>query len=109
MMRKSLCFLIGLYQRFISPVLPPHCRYTPSCSEYAIEAIQKHGAIKGLWLGMKRLGRCNPSLLDPTGMILYRSRVRKLRKTPMKMPVKTKPAEKKIVIASTVAGQTVNG
>ena len=59
-MRKSLCFLIGLYQRFISPVLPPHCRYTPSCSEYAIEAIQKHGALKGLWLGMKRIGRCNP-------------------------------------------------
>lgn len=59
-MRSALCFLIGLYRRFISPMLPPHCRFSPSCSEYAIEAIQKHGAVKGLWLGAKRIFRCNP-------------------------------------------------
>ena len=55
-----LCNLITCYQRFVSPFLPPHCRYTPSCSQYMLEAIQKFGALKGSWLGVKRLARCNP-------------------------------------------------
>jgi len=59
-MRRSLCYLITVYQRFISPCLPPHCRYTPSCSQFTLEAIEKHGALKGLWLGIKRIARCNP-------------------------------------------------
>ncbi len=52
--------LIRLYQLFISPVLPRACRYTPSCSEYALEALRKHGLLKGGWLAAKRILSCNP-------------------------------------------------
>lgn len=51
---------IYFYRMFISPMLPPACRYTPTCSRYAIEAIKKHGPIKGLWLAIKRILRCHP-------------------------------------------------
>lgn len=51
---------IHFYRRCISPLLPPSCRYTPTCSQYAIEAIKKHGPIKGLWLSIKRICRCHP-------------------------------------------------
>ncbi|MDO5721689.1 MAG: membrane protein insertion efficiency factor YidD [Actinomycetaceae bacterium] len=51
---------IRFYQRFISPALPPTCRYYPSCSNYAIKAVQVHGPIKGILLGGWRLLRCNP-------------------------------------------------
>lgn len=51
---------IRLYQRFISPLLPPVCRYYPSCSQYAVEAIQKHGLIGGSALALCRLARCHP-------------------------------------------------
>ncbi|MBR1935639.1 MAG: membrane protein insertion efficiency factor YidD [Muribaculaceae bacterium] len=51
---------IRFYQRCISPLTPPVCRFTPSCSHYAVEAIQKHGPIKGTWLAIKRIARCNP-------------------------------------------------
>jgi len=51
---------LRFYKRFISPLLPPACRFYPSCSQYAIEAIQTHGALRGSWLGAKRLGRCHP-------------------------------------------------
>ncbi|MBQ1836828.1 MAG: membrane protein insertion efficiency factor YidD, partial [Paludibacteraceae bacterium] len=44
----------------ISPLLPPSCRYTPTCSQYALEAIQKHGPLKGLYLAVRRILRCNP-------------------------------------------------
>lgn len=52
--------LIRLYQVVISPVLGPKCRFTPSCSHYGIEALKKHGVFKGLWLTIKRIGRCHP-------------------------------------------------
>ena len=52
--------LIKLYQWIISPWLGPKCRYTPTCSQYAIEAIKKYGPIKGIWLAAKRIARCNP-------------------------------------------------
>lgn len=52
--------LIKFYRYFISPILGSNCRFTPTCSEYAIEAINKHGTIKGSWLGFKRILRCNP-------------------------------------------------
>ncbi len=52
--------LIKLYQNLISPILPNACRYTPTCSQYGIEAIKKHGAFKGGWLTLKRIARCNP-------------------------------------------------
>jgi putative membrane protein insertion efficiency factor len=57
--------LIRLYQIFISPLLPSACRFTPSCSHYGYEAIQKYGFFKGGWLAVKRIGRCHP--LHPGG------------------------------------------
>ena len=52
--------LIGFYRRFISPMIGPRCRFTPTCSAYGLEAIQKHGPWKGGWLTLKRLLRCHP-------------------------------------------------
>ena len=51
---------IRFYRFFVSPMLPPSCRFTPTCSQYAIEAIEKHGALKGLGLAVRRLARCHP-------------------------------------------------
>jgi hypothetical protein len=52
--------LIRLYQMTLSKILPPSCRFTPSCSVYTYQAIEKHGFFKGGWLGFKRILRCNP-------------------------------------------------
>lgn len=52
--------MIRGYQRFISPYLASSCRYTPTCSHYTYEAIDKHGVVRGGWLGIKRIARCNP-------------------------------------------------
>jgi putative membrane protein insertion efficiency factor len=52
--------LIKLYKTFISPFLPPSCRFTPTCSEYTIQAVEKYGAVRGSWLGVKRICRCQP-------------------------------------------------
>lgn len=60
MIAAPFILLIKLYQWIISPWLGPKCRYTPTCSAYTIEAIQKYGVIKGIWLGIKRLSRCHP-------------------------------------------------
>lgn len=60
LLSKILLLPIYFYKYSISPMLPPSCRYTPTCSEYAIEAIKKHGPFKGMWLAIKRLARCNP-------------------------------------------------
>ena len=51
---------IWVYQKAISPYTPPSCRFTPSCSEYARQALIKHGPVKGLWLAIKRIMRCHP-------------------------------------------------
>lgn len=51
---------IYFYRAAISPMLPPTCRFTPTCSEYAIEALKKHGPLRGLWLTLRRLLRCHP-------------------------------------------------
>jgi len=59
-MRRLLTFIIKLYKRVVSPLLPPACRFLPTCSEYAIEAIEKHGAPKGLYLALRRVLRCHP-------------------------------------------------
>ncbi len=59
-MKRVLLAIIRFYKRAISPYLPPSCRFTPTCSEYAVEAIQKHGAFKGLGLAIWRIMRCNP-------------------------------------------------
>jgi hypothetical protein len=59
-MKHVFIFLIKIWQRTFSQVLPPSCRFTPSCSQYGVEAIQKYGALKGGWLTLKRIGRCHP-------------------------------------------------
>ena len=59
-MKGVFLFLIRFYQRWISPYLPRRCRFIPTCSQYALEAIEKYGARKGGWLAFKRLMRCNP-------------------------------------------------
>ena len=56
----TLRVVIGSYQLLISPLLPPSCRYLPSCSDYAIEAIGRHGTLAGLGLALRRLARCHP-------------------------------------------------
>ena len=57
---RVLLGLIAVYRRVISPLLGPHCRFAPTCSEYAAEAIRTHGALRGGWLAVKRVGRCHP-------------------------------------------------
>jgi putative membrane protein insertion efficiency factor len=59
-MKWFLLLLVKFYRGFISPLLPPSCRYVPTCSEYALIAIEKYGAIKGGWLSLKRILRCHP-------------------------------------------------
>lgn len=58
--RRLLAALIRVYQRLISPLLPPSCRFYPSCSQYALEAVTRHGVLKGSWLAARRLARCHP-------------------------------------------------
>ncbi|MGQ0712606.1 MAG: membrane protein insertion efficiency factor YidD [Gemmatimonadaceae bacterium] len=60
MIRWLLIALVRGYQVVLSPLLPPACRYYPSCSAYAVEALEKHGALRGSWLAVKRIGRCHP-------------------------------------------------
>lgn len=67
-MKKLLIWLIRFYKKHISPLLPPLCRYYPTCSVYAVEAIEVHGALKGSFLALLRLLRCNrlfPGGYDP--------------------------------------------
>lgn len=59
-MRYLLLGLIRFYQYAISPLLPPRCRYSPTCSQYAVLALQKYGVFKGSWLTIKRICRCHP-------------------------------------------------
>ena len=60
MLNRMLRGLIRLYQLALSPILPPSCRYLPSCSDYALEALSSHGMARGLWLALRRLARCHP-------------------------------------------------
>ncbi len=57
---KIFRLAIRAYQRLVSPFFPASCRYQPTCSQYAAEAIQLHGGLKGSWLALKRIGRCHP-------------------------------------------------
>lgn len=59
-MKKIIILLIGFYQKYISPLRPATCRFYPSCSEYAAQALEKYGLLKGLWLSMRRISRCHP-------------------------------------------------
>lgn len=64
-MRPLIVFAIRVYQRLLSPLLGPRCRYYPSCSHYTLEAVQRFGALRGGWLGLRRILRCHP--LSPGG------------------------------------------
>jgi putative membrane protein insertion efficiency factor len=59
-MRTFLIRLIQGYRYLVSPLLGNHCRFHPSCSQYAVEALAEHGSVRGLWLALRRLGRCHP-------------------------------------------------
>ncbi|HEY3137765.1 MAG TPA: membrane protein insertion efficiency factor YidD [Blastocatellia bacterium] len=59
-MKVVLIFLIRVYQLLISPILPPSCRFTPTCSDYTMQAIEKYGPLRGIYLGARRLLRCHP-------------------------------------------------
>lgn len=59
-MRRILISFLRIYKRFLSPLFPPSCRFTPTCSEYAIDAINKHGSLKGFYLSFRRILRCHP-------------------------------------------------
>ena len=59
-MSRLLLALLGAYRRLLSPLLPPRCRFLPSCSEYAIEAVERYGAARGSWLAARRVARCHP-------------------------------------------------
>lgn len=66
--RTLVILPIRAYQKLISPLLPPSCRFSPTCSQYAVVAIERHGVFKGGWLALKRVGRChpwNPGGFDP--------------------------------------------
>ena len=58
--RRTLMGAVRAYQLVLSPLLPPSCRFTPSCSAYALEALSRHGALRGTWLATRRLARCHP-------------------------------------------------
>jgi len=60
MLRRVALQLLRLYKRYISPQLPPTCRFTPTCSVYTYQAIERYGVFRGGWLGLKRIGRCQP-------------------------------------------------
>ncbi len=59
-MKKIILRMIRFYQRYISPMSPPSCRFYPTCSQYAIEAVEEHGAFKGSYLAIRRILKCHP-------------------------------------------------
>lgn len=76
---RVLMALISGYRRFISPLLGARCRFAPSCSAYALEAVREHGALRGTWLAVRRIGRChpfNPGGFDPVPPALHGRRTR---------------------------------
>ena len=76
---RVLMALITGYRRFVSPLLGPRCRFAPSCSAYALEAVREHGALGGTWLAVRRIGRChpfNPGGFDPVPPALHGRRPR---------------------------------
>ena len=59
-MTRLLLAVVGGYRRWVSPMLAPRCRFLPTCSAYALEALERHGALRGSWLTIRRVGRCHP-------------------------------------------------
>lgn len=59
-MRALIVAILRIYKRWLSPVLPSACRFHPTCSEYMMQAVETHGAARGVWMGVKRLAKCHP-------------------------------------------------
>lgn len=59
-MKRTIVWILRGYQLTLSPLLPPACRFYPTCSQYMVEAVERYGVPRGVWLGVKRLGRCHP-------------------------------------------------
>jgi putative membrane protein insertion efficiency factor len=59
-MKRLALTLLRFYKRWLSPMLPSACRYHPTCSEYMMDAITAHGVLRGVWMGLRRIGRCHP-------------------------------------------------
>jgi hypothetical protein len=59
-MRALTLAILRIYKRWVSPMLPSACRYYPTCSEYAMEAVERYGVLRGVWMGVKRIARCHP-------------------------------------------------
>ena len=59
-MQHAVIATLRFYKRYLSPLLPSACRFYPTCSEYMMEAVEKHGVWRGVWMGTKRLGKCHP-------------------------------------------------
>ncbi len=59
-MRSLVLLLIRGYRYFVSPLFPPRCRFYPTCSQYTLEAVERYGVVRGLWLGLKRILKCHP-------------------------------------------------
>ena len=75
---EALILPIKFYRRCISPMTPPSCRFTPTCSQYAIEALRKHGPLKGLYLAIRRILRCHPwggSGYDPVPLFINKNHI----------------------------------
>ena len=76
-LRRVAIAPIRIYQQVISPLLPDACIYYPTCSQYAIQAIEKHGVLRGCWLAVRRIARCNPLHVEIGGRLRGHVRVRK--------------------------------
>jgi len=59
-MQRTILVVLKGYKRFVSPLVPSACRYYPTCSEYMMDAVERYGCVKGIWLGIRRIGRCHP-------------------------------------------------
>jgi len=68
-MKRAAQFVLRTYKRFLSPMLPHSCRFVPTCSEYAMEAVECHGVARGIWLAARRLLRCHPFGLAGVDMV----------------------------------------
>ena len=90
---RALLACVGFYQRAVSPVLPPRCRFQPTCSAYAVEALEVHGAGRGSWLAARRLAKCAP--WHPGGVDLVPSEAP--HRAPRPAPGRTPPQEAGVV------------
>ncbi len=95
---RGLLAVVGFYQRAVSPVLPPRCRFVPTCSAYAVEAVELHGAGRGSWLALRRLAKCAP--WHPGGVDLVPPapvRSKAPHRAPRPAPGRTPPQEAGVV------------